>query len=167
MPRSRVFLIDFSSGSQLASEAEDLLKSCSSASVDLQVVSARVSVADCDENSLNILVSQSRADLCMLIVPSAEDEILSLVSLVKRIAAECPVAVVVENCEALGLLGLLRIGASDFMIPPLRALDVVPRVLRLLEQTNPREARQFAVDRCHDIVTPFLIEAWRLDAERR
>jgi two-component system, NtrC family, response regulator GlrR len=140
MPRSRVFLIDFSSGSQLASEAEDLLRACSSAPVDLQVVSARVNASDCDEKSLETLVSQARADLCLLIVPSAKDEIRSLVSLVKRITAERPVAVVVENCEALGLLRLLRTGAADFMIPPLRALDVVPRVLRLLDQTKPREA---------------------------
>src|SRR4030095_14289435 len=110
MPRSRVFLIDFSSGSQLASEAEDLLRACSSAPVDLQVVSARVNASDCDEKSLETLVSQARADLCLLIVPSAKDEIRSLVSLVKRITAERPVAVVVENCEALGLLRLLRTG---------------------------------------------------------
>src|SRR5215813_4451097 len=140
MPKSRVLVLDFSPGSQLASEADTLLKSNSSSSVDFQVISAQVAPADCDESVLETLASQSKPELCLLILPSDRDEILRLIGLVNRVLPESPVAVVVEKGEPSELLGLLRTGVSDFMIPPLRPLDVVPRVLRLLEQTNPREA---------------------------
>jgi two-component system response regulator GlrR len=140
MSKFTVLVLDFSPNSQLASEAENLLRSCSSASADLQIVSTRATPADCDESRLNSLASGSKPDLWLLILPSDRDEILPQVALVKQISSGRPVAVVVEKCEPAGLLRFLRAGASDFMIPPLRAVDIVPRVLRLLEHSNPREA---------------------------
>jgi two-component system, NtrC family, response regulator GlrR len=140
MPKARVLVLDFSPGSQLASEADTLLRSNSSPSADFQVISAQVAPVDSDESGLERLASQSKPDLCLLVLPSDRDEILTLIGLVKRVIPGPPVAVVVEKCEPSGLLRLLRTGASDFMVPPLRAVDIIPRIVHLLDQTNPRKA---------------------------
>ena len=51
-----------------------------------------------------------------------------------------PIPVVVEATEPDALLELLEAGASDFIIPPLRAVDVLPRVMRALEQAGQGES---------------------------
>jgi two-component system response regulator GlrR len=140
MSEFTVLVLDFSPGSQLASEADHLLRSYSNPSVDLHVVSTRVTPADRDENGLEKLISRSKPDLCLLVVTSDQVEIPQVVALAKRVTAGRPIAIVVEKCEPSELLRLLRSGASDFMMPPLRAEDIVPRVLRLLEQADPRAA---------------------------
>ena len=43
---------------------------------------------------------------------------------------------VVEEGEPAQMFGLLRLGAVDFVTPPLKSLDILPRLWRLLEQTG-------------------------------
>ena len=53
-----------------------------------------------------------------------------------------PVIVLVEAGEPNEMLVWLKLGAADFLTVPLRAIDVVPRVWRLLERTDLRVLRQ-------------------------
>src|SRR5262249_6433825 len=50
-----------------------------------------------------------------------------------------PVILVVEDVEPADLREFLKDGVSDFVAPPLRAIDIVPRVWRLLEQAKVDE----------------------------
>ena len=56
---------------------------------------------------------------------------------VTRKAPAAPVVVVAEEAEPAEMFALLEDGAADFMLPPLRASDVLPRVWRLLERARP------------------------------
>jgi len=47
-----------------------------------------------------------------------------------------PVILIVEDVEPADLRGFLKDGVSDFVAPPLRTIDIVPRVWRLLEQSK-------------------------------
>jgi DNA-binding NtrC family response regulator len=49
------------------------------------------------------------------------------------------VIAVVETRQPNQILDLLRQGAADFVLPPLQAADILPRVWRLLEQMRPAE----------------------------
>lgn len=55
-----------------------------------------------------------------------------LSSLVKK-APRVPVLLVLEAGEPDAMFDLLKLGAADFITSPLRALDILPRVWRLLE----------------------------------
>ena len=46
------------------------------------------------------------------------------------------IVVVVEGGEPAQMFDLLRIGAVDFVTPPFKSVDILPRVWRLLEQTG-------------------------------
>ena len=59
-----------------------------------------------------------------------------LIELMRRDFPETPVMVVVETGEPNDMLACLRLGAADFLTVPLRAIDVLPRVWRLLENTD-------------------------------
>jgi two-component system, NtrC family, response regulator GlrR len=51
-------------------------------------------------------------------------------------ANKVPVILVVEDVEPAALREFLKDGVSDFVAPPLRTIDIVPRVWRLLEQAK-------------------------------
>lgn len=62
--------------------------------------------------------------------------------LIESIKKQCPrvaIILVIEDCNLAETLELLQQGASDFLTPPLRAADTLPRTLRLLEQLRQRE----------------------------
>lgn len=52
----------------------------------------------------------------------------------------CPVLVVAEGAGPEATFELLRGGAADFVVPPLKASDVLPRAWRLLEGAGPDES---------------------------
>ena len=67
-------------------------------------------------------------------LPRAVDTVESL----GRGRAETAIMLVVEGWEAVEVLELLRHGAADFITPPLRSADILPRVWRLLEHLTWR-----------------------------
>ena len=44
-----------------------------------------------------------------------------------------PIIVVPEACKPDDMFSLLKLGAADFITPPLKAIDILPRLWRLLE----------------------------------
>jgi DNA-binding NtrC family response regulator len=50
-----------------------------------------------------------------------------------------PVIVIFEGFKPEEIIELLKLGVADFIIPPLKAIDVLPRVWRLSEHTHRQE----------------------------
>jgi two-component system response regulator GlrR len=78
--------------------------------------------------------------LIFLVLPRPETKLAS--PLLQTIFAELtdlPVVVVTETDEPGELFELLRQGVADFVTPPLRAVDVFPRIWHALEQTRREE----------------------------
>jgi two-component system response regulator GlrR len=62
--------------------------------------------------------------------------------LLRALERECAGAAVIlatETCEPVEILRLLQDGASDFLTPPVSPAGTLPRVWRLLEQSNRRD----------------------------
>lgn len=59
-----------------------------------------------------------------------------LLDLMRKGFPAIPVMVLLEAGEPNEMLAWLKLGAADFLTVPLRAIDVLPRVWRLLEQTD-------------------------------
>src|SRR6266481_1526152 len=59
-----------------------------------------------------------------------------LLELMRKDFPEIPVMVLVESGEPNEMLAWLNLGAADFLTVPLRAIDVLPRVWRLLEHVD-------------------------------
>jgi two-component system, NtrC family, response regulator GlrR len=79
--------------------------------------------------------------LVFLILPRQElHQRGRLIQSIKKQHSEAAIIVVINDCGPMETLELLQMGASDFVTPPLRAADIVPRALRLLEQLRSREA---------------------------
>src|SRR5262245_24485596 len=63
----------------------------------------------------------------------------------RKAAPNVPVIVVVDEGDPNAMLELLRHGASDFVTPPLKGINIVPRVWRLLEQVRKQVTAAFAL----------------------
>ncbi len=63
-----------------------------------------------------------------------------LIESIKQRRPEISIIVVTEECDAGETLTLLKKGASDFITPPLKAIDTLPRVWRLLEKASKQSA---------------------------
>lgn len=68
----------------------------------------------------------------------SEDE--RLVELIRRWVADIPIIVVIEESDPQDVVDLLEMGVADFLTPPLKSSDVLPRTWRLIRRTND-EAR--------------------------
>ena len=90
--------------------------------------------------SLDAIQSQFIPNLVLLLMPSeALQQACDLLKTIKRNAPNISIAVVVVVQDAACLLDLLKAGADDFLIPPLRPIDVLARTSRLLERAGPSE----------------------------
>lgn len=81
------------------------------------------------------------AQLTFLILPGEPNG--RAAELLKTLAGRgpsCPVLVVAEEASPEVTFELLRGGAADFVVPPLKASDVLPRAWRLLEGAKPEES---------------------------
>lgn len=136
IPKYRILVVDLSPGSRLASEMKEILESCARLGLVAERVFAAFGPEECDEGRLAELALQSSPDLWLFLVPADPRVIVPLLHLAAGINKGTPIAVLVEEPDPAGLIELLRVGASDFFIPPLRAIDVFPRLTRLLEQTH-------------------------------
>lgn len=139
MPKSRILVVDLSLGSRVASDIKDILESCSRLGLVAEQMFAAFGPGECDESRLAELASQANPDLWLFLLPADPKDIAQVFDLAARVKPGSPIAVVVEDPDPAGLIELLRVGASDFFIPPLRAVDVFPRLTRLLEQTHGKK----------------------------
>jgi two-component system, NtrC family, response regulator GlrR len=63
----------------------------------------------------------------------------ALLQSLRRQIPEGPIIAVMDRGEPERIFQLLELGVEDFLVPPLRACDVLPRVWRLLEREDRRE----------------------------
>ncbi len=85
--------------------------------------------------------AEFRPALIFLLLPPAQTAAGgALLQALKSALSDVPVIVVTEACGPVETLELLQQGAADFITPPLRVADTLPRVWRLLTQLTRRES---------------------------
>ncbi len=90
-----------------------------------------------------ILKRYSTDAIFLLLNPSLFNQGRLLLQYIRGETTELPILVVVEDCEPDKMLDLIKAGANDFITPPLRAIDVLPRLWRLIDQSRIGETIQF------------------------
>src|SRR5438552_360423 len=92
----------------------------------------------CLDGSSADLKSKTLATLLFLLLPTELQECaLPLVHSLRQGFPITSIAIVIDTEEPECLLDLFRSGVDEFFVPPLRAMDILPRVFRLLERAEP------------------------------
>lgn len=91
--------------------------------------------AGCDDFDVAFLVS-SRLPL---------SEISGIVSTINRLKPNLPVVIVGEESNPDEVIECLRLGAADYIASPLRAIDILPRLWRLVDHSRRRATLTHAI----------------------
>jgi two-component system, NtrC family, response regulator GlrR len=137
--QARILLVDFNSASGLAGTLQAILKS---SRLNLVIRSETLQGRNTSllDEALSAIQLHSIPNLLFLLLPS---ELLPrasrLIASIKRRAQSASIAVVVDAQEPAGLLDIVKAGADEFFVPPLRPIDLLPRVCRLIERLDANE----------------------------
>lgn len=136
----RIFLLDLNPASDLSTTIEKILQSFASFRVGLRK-------ASCDgktvlrEIDVAAMTDGFNPDTYFIVLsPNHLADFDSLTSFIGEGLSGQRVMLVIEQSEPEKLAELLRLGAVDFITAPLKAVDVLPRLVRLLESPLEHQA---------------------------
>lgn len=137
MEEARILLLDLNPASSLGNTLRGIFKSSPKPGVQLRYESPGVLEHALADNKLSSIISRSALDLILLVLSLRSlKQSRALFQLIRKEASELPIIAVTEECKPDRMLGLLEAGVSDFITPPLKPIEVFPRVWRLLEHTR-------------------------------
>jgi len=119
----------------LASELCKILNS--SSCLTLKIKPASLKIADTPklrETDLSGALKEFCPDLCFIILlPGLLAQVRDLLQFLKDEAPDTPVIIVMDEGEPDDMIDLLKYGALEFITPPLKAVDILPRIWKLTE----------------------------------
>lgn len=144
MMYANILLLDFSQTGELCRDLRGELASAANASLkisyELCAVADRVVVTNghpFNRRKLTRLIERYDPDVIFLVLAKEwPDRVSGLFETLCKTPASRPVMVVTEASESDILFGLLKLGATDFLIPPLKAINILPRIRRIVEQSR-------------------------------
>jgi two-component system response regulator GlrR len=140
MEAARALLLDLSCESGSARTLRDILESCANRPIQVrhEIIAPSTGAVFAGEahgialhfgpNIVFILVSSDRLKQASAVIDSIKAEL-----------CEVPILAIVEGGKPEEMAELLRLGVADFVTPPLKAIDILPRLWRLLGETRRSE----------------------------
>ena len=84
---------------------------------------------------------QSVPDVLLIVLPGDIGEIeRSVIRKLSQKPGRIPIIAVIKDAETNQLMDLFRLGVVDFITPPVRQVDLLPRLWRLVEHAQKRES---------------------------
>lgn len=141
MKQTRIFLLDLNPTSGLASTLRGILESFPNLGIELRHKPVRDREPALFDIALSSIISGYNPDMIFLVLSQSHLKLSDvLFQSMSTELSELPIIVVIEACEPDEMFSLLKLGAQDFITPPLKAIDILPRLWRLLEQKRQGEA---------------------------
>lgn len=133
MVDANILVLDFNPGSTLGDDLKTILESTQRQLVHLRPLSLQESdSALSDEGGQPAFFS---ATLAFLILPADLANPLEVISRMRKKSLRgIPYIVVCERQLSEEIYAMLNFGVSDYVVPPLRAADILPRIWRLIEK---------------------------------
>jgi len=128
--KSKILLLDFNPVGDLGDMLYRILKSSLSRNIQIQKESVGVCGSDFCNNGLSSIVSDFNPDVIFFVLsPSPLGYAISLFESMKRELSTLPIIVVIESGEPDKIFEMLKPGVTDFITPPLKAIDILPLLL--------------------------------------
>lgn len=131
---ARVFIFDQCPESSLARELYGILETSSNPRLVVEGESWLFNDIDFHNGRFLEGITRFNPDVLFLLPGPLPQNHLSRLMPIIRDSLHQPLIVVLEASGPNDIMEILRLGASDFIAPPLTAVDVLPRVWRALEQ---------------------------------
>jgi DNA-binding NtrC family response regulator len=139
--KAGLLLIDFGVERTLAFQLKKLIESFVGCTGQLQLDCTELSHPSLHDADLASAAAPLRPDVIFLVLsPDPEKQFITLFNSVKRSLSDTPILVVMDAGDADQMFSLVEIGATSVITPPLKAIDVFPRICRLFAQPCPEQA---------------------------
>lgn len=137
MKEAKIFLLDLNPAGGLSRTLRRILESPLNLGIQLRHEVVPFIEPAFSGIDLSSIISRFNPDLIFLVLSGGHlKQTDALFQSMGREPWELPIIAVIEECQPDQMLALLKLGAADFITPPLKAIDVLPRLWRLLEQTR-------------------------------
>ena len=134
MEKLKIFLLDLNPETDMGSKLRGILESSKNLKdIQLQHEFLKFDVTGISNSDFANTISCYNPDILFLIF--SQIHLRQSIALFKSISsdwAELPIIVVLEKYNPDEIFTLLKYGTTDFVIPPLKEVDIVPRIQRLL-----------------------------------
>ncbi|NIO21246.1 MAG: AAA domain-containing protein [Candidatus Aenigmarchaeota archaeon] len=137
MKDARILLLDLDPVGGLGRTLGGILQSPLSPGIQIRYVPVGVFEPTLSRSELPSIISRANPDVIFLVFsPSHLKQTKALFQSIGMERLDLPIIAVSEECKPDRMLALLKLGAVDFITPPLKAGDVLPRLWRLVEKTH-------------------------------
>ncbi len=140
MKQVKIFLLDFYPSGKLGNALRKILESEKDQDIKLQHESIEVcGPVLCDSETSNIILTFNPDVIFLVISPYHIKKIEALFQSLSKDILAIPIIAVIEEGKSDEMISLLKLGIDDFVTPPLKVVDILPRTWRLLEQRRTEE----------------------------
>lgn len=139
MKHEKILLLDFVPLRGLGDKLQRIIESASDPPLGLQ----RVSLSQRELDLLDVIDDRSnlQPDVILLVLPeTALQKTRDLFESLNRLWSAAPIFAVFKTGQPAELLGLLKSGAADFLTEPIKSIEVLPRLYRLLGEARQPES---------------------------
>ena len=134
MKGSNIGLIDLNPSTNVGCALREIIESCSklNAFVHYETVGGSTSVPD--DSELANTIARCQLDLIIFVLSSRNlKQAREVIQSVRKKLSVLPILFIAERCNPDEMFSLLKLGATDFITPPLKNMEILPRLVRLLE----------------------------------
>lgn len=146
MKQVKILLLDLNPAGGLGDTLRGILKSSLNADIQLRYETIGI----CEPVTLDLkipaLISDFKPTVIFLVLaPVLLKQTSGIFQSLGKGESHVPIIVVIEGCNPDEMFSLLTMGAADFITPPLTAIDILPRLRRLLEQMQRSKTLTFTL----------------------
>ena len=140
MQRKKVLLLDLDLTGGSSETLRSLLEPSFGTDIELSRLPDTFGTASFAESAVTRIRLDFKRDLIFILITGhLVRQAATLIETIRRCNTQVPLIIVIDSMGPDEMCGLLRLGATDFVTHPLRTLDILPRVRRLLDINLPAE----------------------------
>lgn len=140
MKQGKLLLLDSNPTSGLCQMLQGVLESSNGLNAPLHHETLKTDVSHLHTKDISKIVSNFNPGTVFLISPhSLFNHTCTLLRSLRTKFTNIPLLLVMDECPPEEVFDLLKLGATDFITPPLKPADILPRIWRLLEKNTPTE----------------------------
>ncbi|NUO07524.1 MAG: sigma-54-dependent Fis family transcriptional regulator [Candidatus Brocadia sp.] len=140
MKQGKILLLDINTTSSLCQMLQEAFESSVDTNVQLNHGSFKIDISNLHPNDLSKIISGFNPDMIFLVSScSLLNQAGTLLQSIRKEFIKIPVVLVTDACPPDEVFDLLELGATDFITPPFKSTDILPRIWRVLEQNTITE----------------------------
>src|SRR4030043_1670586 len=132
---TKIFLLDLNAASGLGSTIQRILESSFNLNIQIREESVTLCVSSLCDSELISVISRFNPIVIFIVLNSKHiKQFNALIQSISSQKSELPIILVIEDSKPNEMIELLKLGVADFITPPLKSIDILPRLWRLLEK---------------------------------